>query len=256
MIARQHRLVDKRLRFVVGEIRGGTRCYHLATHPDYAVVVRHRTGDMGVLDEIFGPPQVYDPPPAAAEALHGRATMGRPLRVLDLGANVGLFAIYVLSHYPGAEVTSYEPEPDNLRVLARCAARNVANWDIVQACALTSPGTVRITPGRFGHACVSDYGVEVAGVDVLPILAGYDFVKLDTEGSEWPILQDERWPDATRDVAVLALEWHKRGCSSKDPHAAALASVEAAGFDTASSPPGWDHGMIWGWRSATRSSGL
>jgi len=170
-IARQHRLVDQRVRFAVGEIRGGTRCHRLAADPNYCVVVRHRTQDMWVFDEIFRPPLAYEPPPAAAEALQDIA-MRRPLRVLDLGANVGLFAVYVLSHYPGSEVTSYEPEPENLRVLARCAARNgAAKWEVVQACAMTIDETTRITPGRAAHSYIDKLGVEVTGVDVLPFLA-------------------------------------------------------------------------------------
>lgn len=250
-MARQHRLVDQRLRFLVGEIRGGTRCHRLAANPNYRVVLRHRTHDLEVFDEIFRPPLAYEPPPAAAEALQHIAGR-RPLRVLDLGANVGLFGVYILSRYEGAKVTSYEPEPSNLVVLSRCAALNVAaSWEVVHACAITNDGIAQVTPGRGAHSCIVDVGVEVAGIDVLPFLADYDLVKMDIEGSEWPILRDERWPDAMREVAAFVLEWHERGSSAQDPRSAALAAVEAAGYSCASSPYGRDHGMIWSWRPAS-----
>lgn len=250
-IARQNSLVDERVRFLVGEIRGGTRSYRLAADPICSVVLRHGTLDIEVFAEIFRPPLAYEPPPRAAEVLQAIAVR-RPLRVLDLGANVGLFAVYILSNYPGAEVTSYEPEPENIRVLTKCAAHNAAaKWTVMQACAMTTDGEVRITPGRLAHTCVSESGVAVAGVDVLPLLSEYDFVKIDIEGSEWPILRDERWPDAMRHVTAFVLEWHTRGCATRDPHAAALAAIDAAGFKSASGPYRGAHGVIWGWRSAS-----
>lgn len=97
---------------------------------------------------------------------------------------------------------------------------------------------------------MSDVGFGVAAVDVLPILGNFDYVKMDIEGSEWPILHDERWPVAMRGVAVFALEWHDRP-EVGDCRAVAVAAVEAAGFIAEPSPPGWSHGTIWGWRPAT-----
>lgn len=241
------------MRFVVGEIRGGTRTYRLAANRNCRVVLRHGSHDAWVLDEIHRPPRAYEPPPAVADVLQDIAAR-RPLRVLDLGANVGLFTVYVLSEYPEAAVTSYEPEPDNARVLARCAERNAsADIEVVQACAMTATGTVKITPGGSAHACVGDAtGVDVAGVDVLPLLAGYDFIKMDIEGSEWPILHDERWPHIMREVMAFVLEWHERGCSENRPGEAALAAVKAAGFSVAASDLDSSHGVIWGWRARSR----
>lgn len=247
---RRNSLVAERLRFVVGELRGGTRTYRLAADPNYRVVLRHGSHDAWVLDEIHRPPGAYEPPPAVAEVLQEIAAR-RPLRVLDLGANVGLFAVYVLSRYPGAVVTSYEPEPDNARVLTRCAEHNAfANLRVVSACAMATAGTVMITPGAFSHAGVCDTnGVEVPGVDVLPLFADYDFVKMDIEGSEWPILRDERWPSVMPDVKAFVLEWHKRGCPERQPGEAAVAAVKEAGFTVSASDLESTHGVIWAWRS-------
>jgi FkbM family methyltransferase len=245
--SRTHNLVDDRLKYICGEVIGGTRCHRLTVAPFCTVVVRHKTRDMAIFDEVFRSPFGYEPPPAAASALRDiEAT--RPLRILDLGGNVGLFGVFALSRYPTAEIMSYEPEPDNLRVLKACVARNPgANWTVVQACAITADGVVQITPGGFADSHVSDSGVDVPGVDVLPLLGDHDFVKMDIEGSEWPILLDPRWPDAVRDVAAFTIEWHERQ-GPTDPRSAALAAIEGAGFTCVASPPGWDHGNIWGWR--------
>lgn len=39
--------------------------------------------------------------------------------VVDVGANIGLFALYAASRAPGVRVVSYEPEPRNFAVLSR-----------------------------------------------------------------------------------------------------------------------------------------
>lgn len=247
-MARQHWLVDDPIRFIVGELRGGTRAHRLAVDPAYSVLLRHRTVDMAVFDEIFRPPSAYEPPSVANDLLRAIAAR-RPLRVMDVGANVGLFAVYVLSRHPGAHVTSYEPEPANFSVLAKCVARNSGvDWKVIQACATTSDGPCRITPGKFAHAHMSPTGVVVPGMDVLPWLGRFDYVKMDVEGGEWAILRDDRFVDAMRNVAIFVLEWHERGCSASDPRAAALRAVEGAGFHASPSPAGWPHGIIWGWR--------
>jgi FkbM family methyltransferase len=202
---------------------------------------------MEIFDEIFRPPMDYTPPRNADEALRVIAAE-RPVRVLDLGANIGLFGVATLGRYPGAEVASYEPEPANFEVLRRCVAENSdARWTIMQACAMTASGQVHVTPNGFADSYVASTGVAVPGVDVLPELCRYDFVKMDIEGSEWPILLDDRWPQAMRNVTAFALEWHERHCPMADPAAVARTAVEAAGFTARSGPAGRPYGFIWGW---------
>jgi FkbM family methyltransferase len=41
----------------------------------------------------------------------------RPLSVLDLGANIGLFDVYIRSVFPDARITAVEPHPENIAVL-------------------------------------------------------------------------------------------------------------------------------------------
>jgi FkbM family methyltransferase len=250
--ARRYNLVTTRVAFVVGEVRGGARAYSLRAHPSRYVVIRHGSRDMEIFDEIFRAPRGYSPPFPAAHALDERAAQ-TTLRVLDLGANIGLFAVDLLSQYPSAAVTSYEPEPSNVKVLTRCKTLNTGvDWTIIEACAMAANQTVRVTPGAYADTYVSDEGVPVAGIDVLPVLKEYDFVKMDIEGSEWAILLDERWPDMMRSVTACVLEWHSRGCPTDDAQALAASAVTAAGFVSVSTVPG-DHGVLWGWRpSLTR----
>ena len=42
-----------------------------------------------------------------------------PVRVLDIGANVGAFAIWARQQWPGCELDCYEPHPENAKLLRR-----------------------------------------------------------------------------------------------------------------------------------------
>jgi FkbM family methyltransferase len=248
MIGRCRRLVRERARFVAGELLGGTRSYTLAVAPSRRVVIRHGTRDLEILRELFQPPGAYNPPAPAAAALR-RVASQRPLRIMDLGANIGLFAVDAFARYPDAEVTSYEPDPGNLPILKRCLDVNRGDdWTLVEACAAASDGPVHFDAGNFADSHISEQGPEVLALDVLPRLPAFDFVKMDIEGSEWPILGDPRWAHAMRDVSVFVVEWHARGRPGSDPRAIALAAVRGAGFAAEPGAVGWHHGTVWGWR--------
>jgi FkbM family methyltransferase len=200
-----------------------------------------------ILHELFTSPGAYEPPPQARDVL-ARVAADRPLRVLDLGGNIGLFAVDTFVRYGGAHVTSYEPHPENLQVLTHCVDLNATeHWAVVPACAAPADGRLRLSD-EFADAYVSDIGTEVVAVDVLPLLYGFDYVKMDIEGSEWPILDDPRWAAALGGVSVLVLEWHRRGCPVSEARSRAIAAVNSAGFACDPGVPGHHHGTIWGWR--------
>lgn len=251
LIARRRRIVRSRARFSALELagsKGRTATYGLKMAPEVQVVVRHRTRDIDILDEIFGRLSTYELPPQAAEALGARS----PLRVLDLGGNVGLFGAYVLSLFPEARITSLEPDPLNLPLLRRCVASNAPErWTVIEACALNRFGPVSFEGGQFADSHVADAPDStgtVTGVDVLPLLADADLVKMDIEGSEWPVLLDPRFKDSMGATAFV-LEWHTRGCPNQDCRATAIGALERAGYEVLASPIGpWDHGSLWAWR--------
>lgn len=212
-------------------------------------MLRHGTPDLGVLTEIFKEPRAYEIPGAAAAALSA-LTARRPLRILDLGGNIGLFALDALSRYPSAEVVSFEPDPANYAILSYCATINQARWEVVEAAAAASNGTLRFS-ADFCHSKVSTSGIEVPAVDILPIIEGFDYVKMDIEGSEWRILNDPRWADAVSGVTVFVLEWHEQGDGGDDARGIALKALESAEFIVEGDPPGdYPHGVFWAWRSA------
>lgn len=86
------------------------------------VQIRHRSRDTDILREIFGPRSGgYRPPRPMMPLLRG------PIRVLDLGGNIGLFGMYAFARWQITSLTSLEPDPTNYGILANVVALNGAD---------------------------------------------------------------------------------------------------------------------------------
>jgi FkbM family methyltransferase len=239
------------VRFNLAELLGPRGRAQVHQVHDGYVVLRHRTRDIDVFDEIFVGNRGYDPPPAVAMRLHDRP----PETVLDLGGNVGLFGVYALARWPAATITSVEPDPGNLPLLARCVAANgaTARWTVVAACAASQPGVVAFSGGRFADSAIAldgEVGTDrVVAVDAFELLAEADFAKIDIEGAEWDVLLDSRFAAAA--PAVVVMEWHQRGCPMEDAYIAGFDALRRAGYEVKGEPPpsGYEYGTIWAWKS-------
>lgn len=202
-------------------------CYHTrAGRIPY--FIRHATRDVGIFSEIFIAGE-YEPPGEVAERL---AALSRAPRILDLGANVGLFAAFCRERWPGATIISVEPDPENLAVLRQTAADGDA-IDVIEACATCRDGTVRFVAGHFAesHVAVAENAsetIEVPAVDVFRLAQSADLIKIDIEGSEWEILADPRL--ASLPAEAIVIEWHDKQCPHADPSQAARAALQATGY--------------------------
>jgi FkbM family methyltransferase len=110
-----------------------------------------------------------------------------PASVLDIGANVGLAALYWLTRRPDSRVVCVEPDPSNAATLRRNLAGFEARYTLVEA-AVTPGGAdhVRFAPGgRYGRIDAAGT-VIVNAVSVRELLQNHpaELVKIDTEGSE------------------------------------------------------------------------
>jgi FkbM family methyltransferase len=209
--------------------------------------IRHGTRDVGIFSEIFIAGE-YDPPPAVAERL---AALGRPPRILDLGANIGLFAASCRERWPGASVVAVEPDPENLALLRRAAQGGI---EVIPACAADHDGSVRFVAGEFAESHVAgaeslEETIEVPCVDVFRLASSADLVKMDIEGSEWEILADPRL--ASVGAQAWVMEWHDKRCPHHDPSAAAHAALRDAGFEVLGEHrPIPSNGTVWALRPA------
>jgi FkbM family methyltransferase len=199
-----------------------------------------------VLDEIFSQGE-YEPPAEVEAAL---AALPSAPRVVDLGANIGLFGAWALGRFPEAAIVAVEADPENAAVHRRTIDANGAgeSWQLVEGFASSAPGHVRFAAGQHAtsHAAeIEGQGVEVPSLDVLPYLKDADLVKIDIEGAEWAILEDPRLTRAR--PSILVLEYHEAGCPHPDAAQAAERALRSARFDVvpAGRKPQFGAGLLW-----------
>ena len=246
-------VVSDPMRFTVLESVGsGVHRHHLrGSH--YLALVRHGTRDVDVLREIFASGAVgrcYEPPPALLR-LFQRA---EPLRVLDVGGNIGLFGLYVLSRWQVERLVSVEPDPNNVRLLRHTIGINRLenHWQLVEAAAGTADGHAPFSAGLFADSHLGVNGDSAITVDVTDLFSldhAVDLLKIDIEGGEWPVLLDDRLP--TLGARVIVLEWHGQRCPEPAPRDTAVRRLRAAGytsFDDGPYDPHADVGVLWAWR--------
>jgi len=117
--------------------------------------------------------------------------------VVDIGANIGISALYFLTQSPDVRCVLYEPVPANVERLRENLARYEGRWELREAAVADRSGTLpfAVEPsGRYGGldrgSAVReriDVRVEHVNDALASVLAEHgriDVLKLDTEGSE------------------------------------------------------------------------
>lgn len=245
---RVSREVKRPLAFALGEMQADGVATLVLRRSEMTVHVRRRSGDLVMLHQILGR-DIYLPPPEVEERL---AQVDGPLRAADLGGNVGFFTMRLLERYPDSLIYAVEADPHNAALFARTLETNrlKEQVELAEAAASNRPGAVEFAAGNFFQSRVVDGEgadtVLVQMIDVLPRLADRHLIKIDIEGSEWPILLDERFRNL--EAVALAMEWHAHGCPSADPRAAAENALVEAGFTVRHSSSDADCGTLWAWR--------
>jgi FkbM family methyltransferase len=216
------------------------------------VTLRHRSRDIDILNEIFGHTggvDCYAPPIEVAQKLD---TVASP-KVIDLGANIGLFGAYVLGRWPTARIVAFEPDDANAELLERTIAVNGLgnHWEARRLACSNRSGTIGFAAGRLSESRIADPEetgtIAVHMVDLFEQDHDVDLLKIDIEGAEWAILADRRLPELQ--AKAIVFEWHERGCPEADGHAAAERLLRAAGYahtrDIGDQSGG---GVMWAWR--------
>ncbi len=190
----------------------------------------------------------------------------RGLRVVDIGANLGSFTIWLNHAAKVKEAFCFEPEPDSNRLLRFNLANNGCGFAQVLAQAVGGqsrkarillkkggPGGTNIYSPAGGDRPEGNTIEVVAFADWLKQTTGsFDLLKMDCEGSEWEILRGTDPSDFGRFGAVIAeVHGDPQGLTPVEGFGAL---VEACGFRTVR----WDRkaqGLYLGVRDsqATRS---
>jgi FkbM family methyltransferase len=203
--------------------------------------------DNGCEKNLLFTPQMYEPPERAeiAREIARVGTKDRPFVFVDIGANVGLFSLYVAATARSARILAIEPEPGNFARLVFNIAANPGLPITPLALALgEAEATVRILlNARDRGGTRMAVGAHVGGVEVRcrPLsavvteagFAGIDALKIDVEGAEdkvlvpffrdapaalWPaliVIEDSRAEWSTDLFALLAAQGYEVSSRSR-----------------------------------------
>lgn len=159
----------------------------------WLVTVRDGTTDLDLIDMLLAQPGMYQLPASVD-----------PKVIFDVGANIGIAALYFAAVYPEAQIHCFEPLPANIELLRRNAERNPGNI-IIHPFGLSEESgtfTYHMSANRdtFGGGTFHRIGADTDVALKLPVssvdsaiahagVEGVDVFKIDTEGAEWPILK-------------------------------------------------------------------
>jgi FkbM family methyltransferase len=118
-----------------------------------------------------------------------------PTLIVDAGGHIGTFAVLAGLAFPTARLLSFEPDPDNFRLLTRNIARNHVRADLQNLALADFDGqTLLDGPSSMGRRIGAATGrlVPVRRLSKLIELHRVErlLLKLDVEGVEWSILED------------------------------------------------------------------
>lgn len=193
--------------YVVDEIleragrRGGGRSYRL--RDGSTVFLRPGTTDAKVFEEVFID-RIYAPFAAKVKG---------PSVLVDLGANVGLSALFLAERLDFDRVIAIEPDEANLRALRRNLDDNLSvPCEAVQAFAGAERGYAKLLDSGYGAWGLRMGEAAESGVPVLPLeeivprVPGGVLLKCDIEGAERFLFpRIEAWDEL---VSFIILELH------------------------------------------------
>ncbi len=162
------------------------------------------TTDLATACEIFLD-EAYDKPIEVPEIL--------PQLIVDIGANVGYSIIYFAHKYPNANLIAFEPHPAHIElinqhlkinklsnrvdVLGNAISNN--NADLF----LNNKGCESTVIETFEDDCLQ---IKVCDFFTWAGTKTIDLLKMDIEGGEYAILNDQRLE--TVNIRTIVLEWH------------------------------------------------
>jgi FkbM family methyltransferase len=179
--------------------------------------LRSGTSDIAVVKQTF------------LDSAHNAVALDpEPCTIIDLGANIGLVAVYYANLYPKATVIAVEPDPENFDLLLKNTGP-YGNIRLLQAAAWGSNTPLRVEGQGRDYWSRTVRPTEASRDDIATVpgitiselmrrfdLSSIDLLKVDIEGAEKEIFASnhEGWLGATK---AILIELHDRfvpGCSN------------------------------------------
>lgn len=143
--------------------------------------------------------------------------------VLDIGAHIGLFALWALQQNAQADVLSVEASPQTFPILSENVGKaGYAHWRAVHAAAWKNNDAIAFKAAHdsLSNRVAVDGGEQVTGMTLAQMLAArddrkIDILKIDIEGAEEAFLCDGEGVDAALDhVDMMVIELHNKYCDT------------------------------------------
>jgi FkbM family methyltransferase len=142
--------------------------------------------------------------------------------IIDIGANIGVFATFAATRAAGVRVFSYEPFPENVKWLRNNINKSgLTNVQVFQQAVSGNTGLRYlqvnsdnwIVHSLFGETTTTQPGLQIDSVSFDDIMSKEhidrcDLLKLDCEGSEYEILQ-RCAPETLKRVRRIVGEYHE-----------------------------------------------
>lgn len=168
-----------------------------------------------------------------------------PARVVDAGANIGAFPVWLARRHGLREAWCFEPESASLRLLRANLALNDCPAEVVPRALGGEARTLRIFPNVVHPAATNIYAqpqdgpageaqeVQVVALrDWLRETGGeFDLLKMDCEAAEWEIIEQTPAEDLRR-FRVAIIEVHHDLRHPGRPLEEFRALMEQRGFET------------------------
>lgn len=183
--------------------------------------------------------------------------------ILDIGANVGYFSLFMLFNFPKAKVYAFEPMPFNFEKIQQYKKEyNFQNLHAIKKAVGASNGLLSLSFSRTDpfttmasiyESPQKDQRLEVESLSLETILAenqieGVDFLKMDCEGAEYSILYATP-QHVLKKLRAMSIETH-RGEKDKQNLSSLATFLKQHGFSLITTDPEAPWGYIWAWRSS------
>jgi FkbM family methyltransferase len=176
-----------------------------------------------------------------------------PELIVDIGANVGYSIIYFIQKYPNARLIAFEPLPIHLEIINKHLEVNqISNRVEVLEMAVSNTdsnmfiinkGCESVVIENFENDCLP---IKVCDFFAFVGINKIDLLKMDIEGGEYSILNDERFEAIN--IRNIVLEWHNTE-SVINGHQWCSNRLTALGYKVVNGKLRYQNaGILWAWK--------
>ena len=147
-----------------------------------------------------------------------------PKTIIDVGSNIGIFALFCADRFPKAKIICYEPSSTsfsylekNIRVNRVQAICHNYGLGLPERSAILYASKLGATTATIFASAVNDFQSELVEILALSNSINYDvqLLKIDVEGSEYEIIDDLIINQKLKWIEHIIIEYHQVSLNSQ-----------------------------------------